>query len=61
MSSRAYDGSARRGDPTLWWSGYDVVLGDPVGARYLWQGVHRRDFTNGMVLLSGPGSRSRTL
>jgi len=38
--------------PTNWDSGYDVVLGAPLGGRYMWNGVIRRDFTGGLVLLN---------
>jgi len=38
--------------PTNWDSGYDVVLGSPLGARYMWNGVIRRDFSDGLVLLN---------
>jgi hypothetical protein len=49
------------GNPDDWWSGYDVSLGPPRGARYAWQGVLRRDFEHGIVLLNGPGGAVRTL
>lgn len=42
--------------PYNWWSGYDVNLGTPVGARYSWNGLLRRDFSHGVVLLSAPGT-----
>jgi hypothetical protein len=41
--------------PDNWWSGYDVHLGSPLGGRYTWNGLLRRDFSNGMVLLNMPG------
>ena len=44
-----------------WWSGYDTNLGDAKGARYLWNGVWRRDFTGGFVLLNEPGATTKTL
>jgi hypothetical protein len=47
--------------PGQWWSGYDTNLGDALGARYLWNGVWRRDFTGGIVLLNEPGSTTKTL
>jgi putative glycosyl hydrolase-like family 15 (GHL15) protein len=54
-------GSDRGGGPTGWWSGYDVTLGAPLGPRYPWNGVQRRDFANGLVLVNAPGSSGRTL
>jgi Hypothetical glycosyl hydrolase family 15/Bacterial Ig domain len=47
--------------PGSWWSGFDTNLGDAKGARYLWNGVWRRDFTNGIVLLNEPGATTKTL
>ena len=38
--------------PNNWWSGYDHDLGIPLGQRYDWYGLFRRDFTNGFVLLN---------
>lgn len=38
--------------PSNWWSGYDTNLGTPTGARYSWNGVLRRDYSGGMVLLN---------
>ena len=38
--------------PNNWWSGYDHELGTPLGRRYDWYGLLRRDFTNGFVLLN---------
>src|SRR5262249_10913940 len=34
---------------------------DANGARYQWNGVLRRDFTNGIVLLNEPGASTKTL
>lgn len=42
-------------NPDNWWSGYDVHLGTPQGNRYVWNGLLRRDFSGGMVLLNLPG------
>jgi putative glycosyl hydrolase-like family 15 (GHL15) protein/Big-like domain-containing protein len=47
--------------PGSWWSGFDTNLGDAKGARYLWNGVWRRDFTNGFVLMNEPGASTKTL
>jgi hypothetical protein len=44
-----------------WWSGYETDLGDAKGGRYMWNGVWRRDFTRGFVLLNEPGAASKTL
>src|SRR5580704_7235623 len=33
--------------PFNWWNGYDYDLGAPLGPRYNWLGVYRRDFSNG--------------
>jgi Malectin domain len=46
--------------PNNWWSGYDVNLGTPYAVRYAWNGVLRRDFTNGLVFLNPPGSATAT-
>jgi hypothetical protein len=47
--------------PDQWWSGFDTNLGDAKGPRYQWNGVWRRDFTNGVVLLNEPGAATKTL
>jgi hypothetical protein len=47
--------------PGQWWAGYDVDLGAAIGGRYLWNGVWRRDFTNGVVLLNEPGATTKSL
>jgi hypothetical protein len=44
-----------------WWSGYETDLGDAKGGRYMWNGVWRRDFTRGFVLLNEPGASTKTL
>ena len=49
------------GLPGQWWSGYDTDLGDATSGRYLWNGVWRRDFTGGFVLLNEPGASTKTL
>lgn len=41
--------------PGSLWSGYSRDLGAARGARYTWNGLHRRDFANGIVLLNPPG------
>ena len=46
--------------PTAW-VGYDTNLGDATSGRYQWNGVWRRDFTRGFVLLNEPGATTKTL
>jgi hypothetical protein len=40
--------------PDNWWSGFDARLGAAAGPRYEWQGLLRRDFDDGMVLVREP-------
>jgi hypothetical protein len=47
--------------PDNWYSGYEVALGAPLGARYYWNGLLRRDFQLGMVLLNEPSSPTRSV
>jgi hypothetical protein len=49
--------------PNDWWSaGYDVNLGSALGARYKTpEGVWRRDFAGGTVLVNEPGAPTRTV
>jgi hypothetical protein len=47
--------------PNNWWPAYDLDLGNAAGNRYIWNGVWRRDFDNGFVLLNEPGSTTKTL
>ena len=49
------------GRPDDWWSGYDVSLGDPLGPRYVWSGVLRRDFGLGVALVNPPAAAPRTV
>ncbi len=44
-----------RHTPDDWWSGYDVDLGAAKGDRYESDGLLRRDFANGYVLVNQPG------
>src|SRR4029077_6125517 len=44
-----------------WWNGYSSDLGDATSGRYQWNGVWRRDFTRGFVLLNEPGAATTTL
>ena len=48
-------------DPDDWWPGWDSDLGASLGARYEWDGVLRRDFQRGVVLVNEPGAPTRTL
>jgi len=55
-------GNNPNGTPEDWWSGYSTDLGDAIGPRYdLPNGVIRRDFTNGTVLLNTPDTPTRTV
>jgi hypothetical protein len=47
--------------PDTWWTGYDVNLGTPSGARTTWNNLLRRDFSGGMVLVNPPQSASITV
>lgn len=47
--------------PDDWWRGYDVQLGSAMGGRYLWNGVLRRDFEHGVVLVNQPDAPQKTL
>jgi hypothetical protein len=47
--------------PGSWWSGNDVNLGSPrPQIHYRWNGLFRRDFARGMVLVNQPGSPTVT-
>ncbi|HJQ84997.1 MAG TPA: putative glycoside hydrolase [Candidatus Binatia bacterium] len=54
-------GNSAGGTPGDWWAGYDVSLGAATGSRYVWNGVFRRDFERGIVLVNQPGSTQVTL
>jgi hypothetical protein len=54
-------GNSPGGTPDDWWPGYDVSLGGASGARYVWNGVLRRDFERGIVLVNQPGASQVTL
>ena len=54
-------GNNQGGTPTDWWTGYDVDLGAPLAGRYLWNGLIRRDFQGGFVLVNEPGAVTRTV
>jgi hypothetical protein len=54
-------GSSWRSAPGDWWKGYDVQLGAPRGNRYEWNGLLRRDFERGYVLVNQPDSPRRSV
>jgi putative glycosyl hydrolase-like family 15 (GHL15) protein len=54
-------GNASGGTPADWWTPYSTFLGPAAGPRYAWNGVLRRDFPFGIVLLNEPGAPQRTL
>lgn len=47
--------------PETFWDGFDTDLGDALGPRRKVNGVIRRDFTGGIVLLTVPDSPTRTV
>jgi hypothetical protein len=47
--------------PTNWPANYDVSLGNPEGSRYEWNGLLRRDFENGIVLVNPPAQPTVTV
>jgi hypothetical protein len=47
--------------PDSYWKGYDVELGAALGKRYLQNGVWRRDFERGTVLVNEPGEPRRSV
>lgn len=47
--------------PNNWWAGYNVNLGTPQGARYVWNNLLRRDFAQGLVLLNPPRTTAVTV
>src|SRR6478752_5050053 len=60
-SGRDALGNDPAGTPEDWWAGYDTDLGDALGPRYDFNGVIRRDFTGGTVLLNTPDEPTRTV
>jgi hypothetical protein len=63
LFSNGADGfsSNNGGFPDNWWSGYDVDLGVPLDRYYTWNGLFRRDFAGGLVLVNQPGSPTVTV
>jgi hypothetical protein len=47
--------------PNNWWTGYGVNLGTPLGSRYDWNNLIRRDFIAGMALLNPPKTTAITV
>jgi hypothetical protein len=47
--------------PNAWWSANDVDLGTPLSWHYPWNGVWRKNFTGGLVLVNEPDAPTRTL
>jgi Hypothetical glycosyl hydrolase family 15 len=47
--------------PSRWWAGFDVDPGAPLGGRYDWQGLLRRDFARAVVLVNDRGAGARTV
>jgi Hypothetical glycosyl hydrolase family 15 len=60
-SGRDGIGNDKGGTPSDWWKGYDTDLGAPLGARYAWKGVLRRDFQRGFTVVNAPAASSKTL
>jgi hypothetical protein len=50
-----------KADPGDWWSGWDTELGAAKGPRYAWQGLIRRDFENGFVIVNSPEASAKTV
>jgi hypothetical protein len=48
--------SSFEANPDNWWPGWDTDLGEPEGERRTWNGLLRRDFSDGLVLLNPPGA-----
>jgi hypothetical protein len=48
-------------NPDNWWTGYNVNLGTPLGSYTYSNGLYRRDFSAGVVLMVEPGGASRTI
>jgi hypothetical protein len=65
LTSTGNDGLVNKstGWPTNWWAANDVNLGNPsgTGRHYRWNGLFRRDFTRGTVLVNQPGAPTTTV
>lgn len=53
--------SSFQADPSNWSPAWDTNLGAPSGGRYTWNGLFRRDFANGMVLVNQPGAATKSV
>jgi len=47
--------------PSTWWPGFEVSLGAARGARGPWDGLSRREFADGVVLVNEPQAPARTV
>jgi hypothetical protein len=47
--------------PENWWPAYNEDLGTPEGGRGEWEGLLRRDYTDGIALVNEPGAPTRTV
>jgi hypothetical protein len=47
--------------PSRWWAGFDADPGAPLGGRYDWEGLLRRDFARAVVLVNASGASARTV
>lgn len=47
-------------NPATYWTAYDIDLGNASAARYAWNGLIRRDFDSGFVLVDPPGGPTVT-
>jgi hypothetical protein len=57
-----YGGNVPGTEPDNWWSGFDIDLGNPLGARTRGTGaVFQREFQGGRVLVNQPGASSVTV
>jgi hypothetical protein len=62
LVSSGNDGVSGGGQtPANWWSGWSTELGEAQGGRYEWQGLLRRDFADGTVLVNPPGEKTETV
>ncbi|MDH3206414.1 MAG: putative glycoside hydrolase family 15 protein [Gemmatimonadota bacterium] len=55
------DGDRSRMNPDDFWEGYDVRMGDAPGGRYETNGLFRRDYSCGVVVLNQPDQPTRSL
>jgi len=55
------DGDRSRMNPDNFWEGYQIELGDALGERYEIDGIFRRDYRCGSVVLNQPDQPTRAL